>query len=1334
MSAGRVTKTPWSGAAPSPISNITQLTSELTISSPALKARTRSVRLQSQSNRINEYFSPLASSQHTAVEETEVNSDAHAESQRDRSQTSSARATHIIDHTSSLEDGPLGDDVSSGGSWREKVEAPIVDSAEVVMEVGPSCPNTQHQRVGSAEDSVVVPSAYSSQAVPGEPGSNNTKHQRPHDTQLSGQDEEDSSKFSLQNFFSPVLPNTCQTRDDGETVFVDDWHKIDSIHVNDCLLSITPAMQEVPNNHKHQFARAFEVCFQRFQDAAEQQNQRDIERALKWFLALPHMLLASPPRGGKAGQQLVKRRFDCIVAEDYGRLIEIFKSDREVVTLKNEKRKNIVSQRQGGEDPEKKTRNAISLISRGLISKAANRMTSFGVVNINDPVSKAALKSKYPSRGRGMQTHVTKGTPVDNFNGLSGEFHNLKSGVAPGTGGMRPEFLVSLAEVWDEENSNSNAWDLVNYFCMQYVSGGMPPWFYQAVMTVETVGLFKTAERHKEKLRPIGMRNPFIKTIHKDIIKQNKRILKEFLEPQQLGMSVAGAAKLVHSIRMTLEKNPNFVCVKLDFRNAFNEISRARVVESLEEEESLAHLAQFAGMLLAPVSGLESGGQVWGMAAEGTTQGDPLSGPFFCVSIHKDVRIADSSLSRAGGMVRCGWDDGYFVGPEKEVFETLETFSTEVQRRSGLVLQVTKSEVYTHSGVMPPDAPAGFVNAGLKRENHFHPGFLCYGVPMGSDEYVVSMLDLKLDELEEEVKKILTVLEDSRQSMWAMLRSSFAQKLDYWLTLVYPSLVRRAAERMDKLELMVVQSLLGIPIPMGQDELDWNMVINVPVDNISGRSFQNWVLRLPVRLGGMGLRSNVETSPAAFIGGLEQSLPHFTKGVRICPELEDQIGNFENVSSRWTTLIGSGCRTGNEFMAAWNSMKTEAEQCSRFLNSANTLQANIIDHTSSIEDGPLSDDVGGAGCGREDGGTRKLIVNQREELRAAVLGETLSRLKAPHNTSRPVMAWTNRDKLSTAWLQSLPGPNGLNNAEFSEAMALVLCTPSPACQDRVGEKVGKSVVDKYGNAVMNEPLPGDHWRVRHDTVKMAINSLCSWARLPATAEVWGLFSHLIPSEALSRFESGRKRQGMVPDFRFKIPSEHGETQVKLAELKLISCCPTWYTPAVRSKVRATDKRAQGLQKLYRDKAKALDQTISGSERGQRGPVERRLDEFGEILGLCFGAWGEASQDVHSLVEVLAQSRLKFQVLQEGRPNGGSEQELAVIVSQIRRLLSVTAVKAQVGCLLGRLHQVGPGNKQLAKKREWALLQDNRMKRERHSQWIRKIEGVNTLRKGMIKVA
>ena len=72
------------------------------------------------------------------------------------------------------------------------------------------------------------------------------------------------------------------------------------------------------------------------------------------------------------------------------------------------------------------------------------------------------------------------------------------------------------------------------------------------------------------------------------------------------------------------------------------------------------------------------------------------------------------------------------------------------------------------------------------------------------------------------------------------------------------------------------------------------------------------------------------------------------------------------------------------------------------------------------------------------------------------------------------------------------------------------------------EKVGKSVVVKYDTAVMNEPIPGDHWRFRHDTVKMANSSLCFWARLEVTAEVWGLFFHLIPIEALSRVSKGER--------------------------------------------------------------------------------------------------------------------------------------------------------------------------------------------------------------------
>ena len=229
-------------------------------------------------------------------------------------------------------------------------------------------------------------------------------------------------------------------------------------------------------------------------------------------------------------------------------------------------------------------------------------------------------------------------------------------------------------------------------------------------------------------------------------------------------------------------------------------------------------------------------------------------------------------------------------------------------------------------------------------------------------------------------------------------------------------------------------------------------------------------------------------------------------------------------------------------------------------------------------------------------------------------------------------------------------------------------------------------------------------------------------------EVIGLVSHLIPAQALSRIERGRKRQGLVPDFRLSLSNPAGGHDLRLAELKVMACSQSRYPASAGGNVRGTDRRAQGLEAEYRRKAREVDKDITDISPG---PVERKLDEYGQIIGLAFGAWGEASYDVHQLIQTLAESRLSHIGMQRGRP--GSENELGQIVAQIRRRLSVTSIKAQVECLLSRIHQVGE-NKQLSKKREWVLKEENRMAMERGAQWIRSIEGIQSLRKGHIKTA
>ena len=158
-------------------------------------------------------------------------------------------------------------------------------------------------------------------------------------------------------------------------------------------------------------------------------------------------------------------------------------------------------------------------------------------------------------------------------------------------------------------------------FSMRYLTGQLPPWWYKVWLSLTTAALFKNSD--KDAIRPVGIEPSLARSIHKVANKENKPVLTNFLEPQQLALSVAGGAKLVHGVRMMAEANPGFVVVKCDIKNAFNSVSRARVLEVLEGEDSLRHLAWHAALSLASPNALETGGVVWGQAKEGGTQGDP---------------------------------------------------------------------------------------------------------------------------------------------------------------------------------------------------------------------------------------------------------------------------------------------------------------------------------------------------------------------------------------------------------------------------------------------------------------------------------------------------------------------------------------------------------------------------------------------------------------------------------------------------------------------------------------------------------------------------------------
>jgi hypothetical protein len=379
------------------------------------------------------------------------------------------------------------------------------------------------------------------------------------------------------------------------------------------------------------------------------------------------------------------------------------------------------------------------------------------------------------------------------------------------------------------------------------------------------------------------------------------------------------------------------------------------------------------------------------------------------------------------------------------------------------------------------------------------------------------------------------------------------------------------------------------------------------------------------------------------------------------------------------------------------------------------------------------------------GATRKSITDAVENTVKAL------ELVRPKST-RAAWAWRQRDKVSSAWLLAIPGPDTtLNSAAFREAAATNLCLPSPACAGRVGETVrGQKKIDKFGDNIQSSPLCGDHWRRRHDLLVQFADRSCMWAGVAAEREVFNLFSGAVRQQGLNRMEVAMQRQSLVPDLWIAVqPLAVAEAEVArgrpaqelggaveggvLHEVKIISCNKTRYKPTWTK--RAVDVRADKLQQEYIVKAREADRVYNHTPVGTIGAVERKLVELGEVRGIVAGNFGEVSQDTHSLMASLATSRVRVAGPSRGRRGHmrSEEGERAMAISALRRRLGVLTVRCQALSLLGRLEVLGPGTAAAAGRRWHAGELERCWRREQQAQTLARMSGHMAYRSGFAKM-
>jgi hypothetical protein len=209
-------------------------------------------------------------------------------------------------------------------------------------------------------------------------------------------------------------------------------------------------------------------------------------------------------------------------------------------------------------------------------------------------------------------------------------------------------------------------------------------------------------------------------------------------------------------------------------------------------------------------------------------------------------------------------------------------------------------------------------------------------------------------------------------------------------------------------------------------------------------------------------------------------------------------------------------------------------------------------------------------------------------------------------------------------------------------------------------------------------------------------------------EVFDLFSGSIPQASLSRMERGRKVLLIVPDLRISLQVE-GNPVWSLHELKVISSSKTRYKPRREGQkaTKAVEKRAGELNQAYLNKARKKDNRYCGTPAGVTGPVETKLVSMGQVEGLVFWDFGEASQATHNLIHHMATSRVQVAGPQRGRKGQfrAEKAEVSLATAFLCRTLSVTAVKVQAFSLLGRLEGLSEEASSAAGRRTFALQQE-----------------------------
>ena len=178
-------------------------------------------------------------------------------------------------------------------------------------------------------------------------------------------------------------------------------------------------------------------------------------------------------------------------------------------------------------------------------------------------------------------------------------------------------------------------------------------------------------------MRPIAVGNTLFRLVAKIGMAKLSDKCKELFWPNQVGVgSPLGAEVAVHSVRKFLlsPSSSDMICLKTDFRNAYNTLRQDIALKTIEKEAYGKHSYLFLGQ------------DDHIMSREGVQQGDPLDPFIYALTTMSVTKSCQSPLNVFY------LDDGFIAGPVDTVVKDYNQIM-ETSKSLGLELNLSKSEL-----------------------------------------------------------------------------------------------------------------------------------------------------------------------------------------------------------------------------------------------------------------------------------------------------------------------------------------------------------------------------------------------------------------------------------------------------------------------------------------------------------------------------------------------------------------------------------------------------------------------------------------------------------------